>query len=73
MPAVGVFDADGRPVTFKPTWAKAKTDLVDHIDGFQKPEDFAAALDAAFEAVSQSRTAGGDGGAVAPAMDGEPK
>ena len=73
MPAIGVFDADGRPVSFKPTWDKAKSETVDHIDGFKKPEEFAAALDAAFAAVSQSRTTGGDGGTVAPAMDGEPK
>lgn len=83
MPAIGVFDADGRPVSFKPTWARAKAELVDHIDGFKKPEEFVAALDAAYAAVSEGRMAGGAGGAgangtvtpgpPAPGMDGDPK
>ena len=57
LPAIGVFDADGRPVRFRPTWNNAKSDVVDHIDGFKRPEEFAAALAAAHEAVR--RRAGG--------------
>ncbi len=76
MPAIGAFDAEGRPVPFKPTWDKAKSETVDHIDGFKKPHEFAAALDALYAAVTGSRTAGGSGGGggtVAPGMDAEPK
>ncbi len=72
LPAVGVFDGDGSPVSFKPTWEHPKTEVVDHVDGFKKPEAFAAALDGAYEAV-RARTAGGGGGAVAPGMDGGTK
>lgn len=83
MPAIAVFDAEGKPVPFQPTWARAKADLVDHIDGFKKPEEFAAALDAAHAAFVADRAASGgagpraDGtqapGPLAPGMDGEPK
>jgi thiol-disulfide isomerase/thioredoxin len=72
IPAVGVFDGDGRPVTFKPVPDDPKCEVVDHVGRFNKPEYFAAALDAAYEA-ARARMAGGGGGAVAPGMDGGTK
>lgn len=73
LPAIAVVDAEGAPVSFKPTWAKAKSEVVDHIDGFKKPDEFAAALDAAWAAVTGKAAPGGAGDTVTPAMDGGSK
>ncbi|MFO0934508.1 MAG: thioredoxin family protein [Planctomycetota bacterium] len=47
IPAVGVFGADGKPVVFKmPGRDGHDGPVVDHIPGFQMPQDFVATLDA---------------------------
>ncbi len=48
IPAVGVFGADGKPVVFRMPGRDGKEGpVVDHIPGFQMPQDFVATLDAA--------------------------
>lgn len=47
IPAVGVFGADGKPVVFRMPGRDGKEGpVVDHIPGFQMPQDFVATLDA---------------------------
>lgn len=47
IPAVGVFGADGKPVVFRMPGRDGKEGpIVDHIPGFQMPQDFVTTLDA---------------------------
>lgn len=61
IPAVGVFGADGKPVVFKMPGRDGKEGpVVDHIPGFQMPQDFVATLDAVhaeYEAVKAGKAA----------------
>lgn len=61
IPAVGVFGADGKPVVFKmPGRDGHDGPVVDHIPGFQMPQDFVATLDAVhaqYEAVKGGKPA----------------